>query len=105
MLASLFCSALVQPLTHVTPWNGELDLLPGLFLQDRCPKWAKGDECTTNAGWMNTNCRRSCGSCTNVQSFTQARPGPKTSVMEAAACCNSWHCHVASSQYWLCKGC
>lgn len=41
------------------------------LLQDRCPKWADDGECVTNAGWMNTNCRRSCNSCTNVQSFTQ----------------------------------
>ena len=41
--------------------------------QDRCTKWSKTGECNTNAGWMNTNCRKSCGSCTNVQSFTQVR--------------------------------
>ena len=41
------------------------------LLQDRCQKWADDGECATNAGWMNTNCRRSCSSCTNVQSFTQ----------------------------------
>ena len=41
------------------------------MMQDRCRKWAKNGECNTNAGWMNTNCRKSCGSCTNVQSFTQ----------------------------------
>ncbi|CAL5222328.1 g4674 [Coccomyxa viridis] len=41
---------------------------------DRCTKWQKTGECNTNAGWMNTNCRKSCGSCTNVQSFTQGRP-------------------------------
>ncbi|CAK0787343.1 hypothetical protein CVIRNUC_010562 [Coccomyxa viridis] len=41
---------------------------------DRCQKWADDGECASNAGWMNTNCRRSCSSCTNVQSFTQGKP-------------------------------
>ncbi len=51
---------------------GGHQLTDGLCMkQDRCTKWQKTGECNTNAGWMNTNCRKSCGSCTNVQSFTQ----------------------------------
>ena len=69
-----------------------------MLLQDRCPKWADDGECATNAGWMNTNCRRSCNSCTNVQSFTQ---------VDYNCCTRTWpvfvtHSALDQGMLWLC---
>ena len=64
---------------------------PHALLQDRCQKWADDGECATNAGWMNTNCRKSCNSCTNVQSFTQ---------VDCDCCTDNLACHCLHMAHW-----
>lgn len=63
-------SAGISPLAdHAHPdqiINGELCADIGVF----CLDWARKDECLSNPGYMNVNCKKSCGRCIEISPHT-----------------------------------
>ena len=74
--------------------------------RDKCPEWAAGNQCVSNAAWMLGNCKLSCDACESEDEGDDKTP-PNPSCLDDNTGCPGWAAdnQCVSNSVWMLDNC